>query len=76
MPTTKTRNAPRSGQPGPIRCSSPPTPAATMVASNPASVTREFAFTNDSCGGSSRGTTTLRTTPYAFDATRTPSASG
>ncbi len=76
VPITNTRKAPRSGQPGPIRCSSPPTAAATPVASSPARVTREFAFTRDNRLGSSRGTTTLRTTPYALDATSTPSASG
>ncbi len=76
VPTTNTRKAPRSGHPGPIRCSRPPIGAATKVASSPARVTREFAFTSESLLGSSRGTTTLRTTPYALDATSTPSASG
>ena len=37
---------------------------------------REFAFTREKAGGSSRGTTALLTTPYALDATRTPSAAG
>ncbi|CAM5584370.1 hypothetical protein SGLAM104S_08178 [Streptomyces glaucescens] len=46
------------------------------MASSPPSVTREFAFTSEKPGGSSRGTTALRTTPYAFDATSTPSAAG
>ncbi len=46
------------------------------MASSPARVTREFAFTRENPGGSSRGTTALRTTPYAFEQTRTPSAAG
>ena len=33
-------------------------------------------MTSEKRGGSSRGTTALRTTPYAFDATSTPSAAG
>ena len=39
-------------------------------------MTRELAFTSEKPGGSSRGTTALRTTPYAFEATSTPSAAG
>ena len=50
----------------------PPIGAATPVASSPASVTRELALTSEKPGGSSRGTTALRTTPYALEATSTP----
>lgn len=39
-------------------------------------MTREFAFTRENAGGRSRGTTALLTTPYAFEATRTPRAAG
>ncbi|CAO0837095.1 hypothetical protein SMICM17S_08035 [Streptomyces microflavus] len=39
-------------------------------------MTRELALTRENLGGSSRGTTALRTTPYAFEETRTPSAAG
>lgn len=53
-----------------------PIGAATPVASSPARVTRELAFTRENLGGSRRGTTALRTTPYAFEQTRTPSAAG
>ncbi len=76
VPVANTTNAPYSGQLGPIRCSPPPAGAATPVASSPASVTRELALTSEICGGSSRGTTALRTTPYALEATSTPSATG
>ncbi len=76
MPPTNTANAPYSGQLGPIRCSPAPIGAAAPVASSPDSVTRELAFTREIRGGSSRGTTALRTTPYAFDDTSTPSAAG
>ncbi len=76
VPIAKITNAPYSGQLGPIRCSSPPIGAAMPVASRPARVTREFAFTREIRGGSSRGTTALRTTPYALEATSTPSAAG
>ena len=37
---------------------------------------REFAFTRLSRAGSTRGTAAARVTPYAFDATRQPSAAG
>lgn len=76
VPHTKITQAPYSGHGGPIRCRAAPTGAAAPVASRPASVTREFAFTSENFGGSSRGTTALRTTPYALDATSTPSAAG
>lgn len=76
VPHTKTRQAPYSGHCGPIRFSAAPTGAATPVASRPANVTREFALTSENFGGSSRGTTALRTTPYDFDATSTPNAAG
>ncbi|AIA05294.1 hypothetical protein DC74_4822 [Streptomyces noursei] len=76
MPARNTTHAPYSGQAGPIRCSPAPTGAAAPVASSPDSVTRELAFTREIRGGRSRGTTALRTTPYAFDATSTPSAAG
>lgn len=39
-------------------------------------MTLELAFTRENRGGSSRGTTALRTTPYAFEQTSTPSAAG
>ena len=39
-------------------------------------MTRELAFTSENAGGSSRGTTAQRTTPYAFEDTSTPSAAG
>lgn len=59
-----------------MRCSPAPMGAPMPVASSPPSVTRELARTSEKRGGSSRGTTALRTTPYAFDATSTPSAAG
>lgn len=68
--------APYSGHCGPIVFNPAPTGAATPVASRPARVTREFALTSENFGGSSLGTTALRTTPYDLDATSTPSAAG
>ena len=76
VPATKITNAPYSGQRGPSGWSPAPMGAATPVASSPPSVTRELAFTRENAGGSSRGTTALLTTPYAFEATSTPSAAG
>lgn len=76
VPQMKMAQAPYSGHGGPMACSPAATGAAAAVASRPASVTREFALTSENFGGSSRGTTALRTTPYALDATSTPSAAG
>ncbi len=76
VPTTKTTKAPYSGQDGPSPCSAAPAGAAAPVASKPASVTRELALTSEMRCGRSLGTTADLTTPYALDATRTPSAAG
>ena len=42
----------------------------------PASEIREFALTSPRSGGTTRGTAAARVTPYALDATSTPSAAG
>ncbi|CAM5713921.1 hypothetical protein SHIRM173S_08613 [Streptomyces hirsutus] len=76
VPVTNRTNAPYSGQRGPIWWSPAPIGAAMPVASNPPRVTRELAFTRENAGGSSRGTTALLTTPYAFEETSTPRAAG
>lgn len=76
MPTMNTAKAPYSGHLAPSACSPAPAGAAAPVASSPARVTRELAFTSEIRGGSSLGTTAERTTPYALEDTSTPSAAG
>ncbi len=76
VPARNTAQAAYSGHFSPSRCSPAPAGAARPVASNPASVTRELALTREIRGGSSRGTTAERMTPYALEETSTPSAAG